>query len=293
MLSSRLFLPFIPMLVIFLITANCSKEHPMEWESSYVVANDIKVHFTRTGYEKPLIVAVHGITDNGLCWSKVARNLNDSYDLLMVDARGHGLTEAPSWGYDLQTYMEDLKDVIDKLDLKKPILLGHSLGAVTVTMLAARYPGMTRAIILEDPVGLEYQETKPDTAFINQRRSEIVQRKKMTLTELVQLGKTEVHPEWQDPDDFIPWAQAKQQVHPEVAALFGQIGGLVQYFPDIDCPVLILKADADEAQRLAHQELFAKMPDHQLIHIQGAGHNIRREQFDSYIQHIRQFLQQL
>jgi N-formylmaleamate deformylase len=292
MVSRSVFLLVISTFILLVLIGGCRKEQQMEWESSYVVANDIKLHYTRTGYDKPLIVALHGITDNGLCWSKVARNLNDKYDFLMLDARGHGLSEGPAWGYDLQTYMEDLRDVIDKLDIKKPILLGHSLGAVTVTMLAARYPRTPGAIILEDPVGLENQSARPDSNAINQQRMEISERKKMPLAELIQLGKTQIHSNWQDPDDFTAWAQAKQQVSPDAAALFGQIGGLADYFPDIICPVLILKADADETQRLVQTKLFAKIPDHQLIYIKGAGHNIRREKFESYMQHIRQFLAQ-
>jgi pimeloyl-ACP methyl ester carboxylesterase len=112
----------------------------------------------------------------------------------------------------------------------------------------------------------------------------------MNQEELVQLCRTQVHPNWPDSREMIPWAQAKQQVSPEVAALFGQIGGLADYFSDIKCPVLILKADADPEQRASQKALFDKIPDYQLFYITGAGHNIRREQFEVYIQHIEQFI---
>jgi pimeloyl-ACP methyl ester carboxylesterase len=252
-------------LVLF---SSCNKEQNMQWESDYVVANDIKMHYTRTG-------------------------LNDRFDFLMLDARGHGLSEAPSWGYDLTMYVEDLVGVIEKLDIKKPILLGHSLGAITVTMAVSRYPDLARAIILEDPVGLDYREDVPDSSFIAEKRSEILQRNQMTQEQLIALCRTQVHPNWPDSRDMIPWAQAKQQVSPEVAVLFGQIGGLVDYFSDIKCPVLILKADVDAEQRAAQKILFDKIPAYQLYYITGAGHNIRREQFENYIQLIEQFLSHL
>jgi pimeloyl-ACP methyl ester carboxylesterase len=293
-MMKKQYLIMVVMVFLFLVLfSSCKKEQEMAWESNYVVANDIKFHYTRTGYNKPLIVAVHGITDNGLCWSKVANRLNDRYDFLMLDARGHGLSDAPTWGYNLDTYMEDLAGVIEKLDIKNPILLGHSLGAVTVAMLASSYPRIARAIILEDPVGLEHRDSKTDSNVIKERRSEIVERKQMTQEQLVQLCSTQVHPNWPDSRDMIPWAQAKLQVSPEVAALFGQIGGLADYFSDIKCPVLILKADAEPEQRASQQELFKKITDYRLIYVPGAGHNIRREQFEVYIQHIEQFLSKI
>jgi pimeloyl-ACP methyl ester carboxylesterase len=293
MMIRKMFLLFIFLLGILILTAACKEEQSMNWESNYVVANDVKFHFTRTGYNKPLIVAVHGITDNGLCWSSVAKHLNADYDFLMLDARGHGLSDAPAWGYDLDTYMEDIVQVLKKLSIRNPILLGHSLGAITVTMLASRYPGLPRAIILEDPVGIDYRENTADTTFIKQQRLEIQKRNKLNQEELIQLCRTEVHPNWPSIDDVTEWAVAKQQVSPEVAVIFGQIGGLVEYFPSITCPVLILKADADDAQRTSQSALFQKITNHKLIYISGAGHNIRREKFDIYMQHLGQFLNSL
>ena len=49
------------------------------------------MHYVRTGNgEKPPLVLVHGFSDDGPCWTPTARDLEADYDILMLDARGHG-----------------------------------------------------------------------------------------------------------------------------------------------------------------------------------------------------------
>ena len=43
-----------------------------DWQSDYVDTNGIKLHFWRTGGSKSPLVLSHGITDNGLCWTRAA-----------------------------------------------------------------------------------------------------------------------------------------------------------------------------------------------------------------------------
>ena len=70
-----------------------------EWSPDDVIANGIRNHYYRTGGDKPPLLLVHGFTDNGLCWTRLARVLQRDYDIIMPDARGHGLSEAPEGGY--------------------------------------------------------------------------------------------------------------------------------------------------------------------------------------------------
>ena len=78
------------------------------WQSADVAANGIRLHYTRTGGDGPPLVLAHGVTDDGLCWSPVAAALEPAYDVIMVDARGHGRSEAPEHDYDPMTQAADL-----------------------------------------------------------------------------------------------------------------------------------------------------------------------------------------
>lgn len=70
-----------------------------EWKEGDVLANGIRMHYTRTGTGRgPDLVLLHGYSDNGRCWTPVAQALEADYDIVMIDARGHGLSEAPEEG---------------------------------------------------------------------------------------------------------------------------------------------------------------------------------------------------
>src|SRR5215472_4808053 len=107
-----------------------------EWSSGDVSANGIRIHYHRTGGDKPPLVLNHGATDNGLCWTRLARALEADYDLIMPDARGHGLSEAPASGYGTQERAADLAGLIEALRLDRPAVGGHSMGVGTTFRLA-------------------------------------------------------------------------------------------------------------------------------------------------------------
>ena len=81
----------------------------------------------------------------------MAEALQSDYDVIMVDARGHGRSEAPEQTYGPLELADDLADVIAALGLRRPAILGHSVGASTALTLAGTHPDMPSAILLEDP----------------------------------------------------------------------------------------------------------------------------------------------
>jgi N-formylmaleamate deformylase len=121
------------------------------WFSDAVISNGIQIHYVRTGGDKPALVLAHGFSDNGLCWTPVALALEGDYDVIMPDARGHGLSDAPETGYDTVDQVADLVGFIRALELERAGLMGHSMGANTVAFTAATHPDLVSYAILEDP----------------------------------------------------------------------------------------------------------------------------------------------
>jgi pimeloyl-ACP methyl ester carboxylesterase len=100
------------------------------WTDSYVTVGGDKFHYWRTGQgDKPVVVLLHGFSDNGMCWLPVARDLQDKYDLILPDARGHGLSVRVQPGVQTDG-AADAAGFIEALGLKKPIVGGHSMGAL-------------------------------------------------------------------------------------------------------------------------------------------------------------------
>ena len=99
------------------------------------------------GGKTPLVLN-HGATDNGLRWTPVARALEADFDVVMPDARGHGLSAVPVDGYGAGEQAADLAGLIEALGLERPAVGGHSMGAGASLRFAVRLP---RHAALRDP----------------------------------------------------------------------------------------------------------------------------------------------
>jgi N-formylmaleamate deformylase len=127
------------------------------WVTGICKANGIDIHYLRTGGDKPPVVLLHGLMTNGACWTPLARTLEEDYDVIMPDARGHGNSSAPDHGYGYNDLATDVMGLIDTLSLASPVLLGHSMGGMTAALLASRNPKRLRGLILADPTFLTPQ----------------------------------------------------------------------------------------------------------------------------------------
>ena len=121
-----------------------------DWFSDDVTANGLRIHYSRTGGDRPPLVLSHGATDSGLCWTRVARDLASDY-VILPDARGHGLSDAPDSGYSSADRAADLAGFIDALGLQRPAVGGHSMGAATTLRFIADHPEVASCAVLEDP----------------------------------------------------------------------------------------------------------------------------------------------
>ena len=102
--------------------------------SAGITTNGINLHYYRTARSAqtrswPSLVLLHGITDSGLCWSRVVKALAAEFEMILPDARGHGLSDKPATGYAPQDHAADVAGLIRGLGLERPILIGHSMGA--------------------------------------------------------------------------------------------------------------------------------------------------------------------
>ena len=270
------------------------------WPAFDVVANGIRINCYRTGGRsggrsggnKPPLVLSHGFSDNGMCWPILARALEQDYDVIMYDARGHGLSDAPDEGYTYKDHAADLVGLIQALGLEKPAALGHSMGASTVAAAAAMYPGVIGRAILEDPPWREPIESEDRGNMVEEWRARIVERKRMSREAVMDQCREE-HPTWDEPV-LGPWAEANRQLSLKV---FSDLGGLSGPWQEtaaqISCPTLLITADPDQGGIVTPEVAAeaAELNDQvKIVHIEGAGHSIRREAFEPYVQAVREFL---
>ena len=263
---------------------------PAGWTEGYAMANGIRIHYWRTGGDKPALVMAHGSSDDALCWTNLAREFQDRYDIIMFDARGHGLSDPPTPSDPPDVQVEDLAGLIKELKLERPILMGHSMGSSSVARFAAKYPDVARAVILEDP-GLvrATPAAAPAPQTPEQRRAAILARNNTTEEALI-AGCMKSSPKWgQSECEF--WAPSKRRHHPAtVANAPSALPPISELFPKITVPTLILKADAQGDLRSQNEQVARRLTRGKIVHIEGAGHNVRRENKAQTIEVMKAFL---
>jgi pimeloyl-ACP methyl ester carboxylesterase len=256
------------------------------WQDGYVTANGIKIHYTRTGGNKPSVVLNHGSTDNGLCWTPLAQALEADYDVVMPDARGHGLSDAPDTSYDHDTRAADLAGFIKALGLDRPVVGGHSMGASQTLAFASRYPDMLRAAILEDG-GVRMPGWNPPRGA----PGGALRYKDMTRDQLIAHARQQ-HPTWAEAE-LGPWADAKLQVSPKhVNAARSQLD-FRELLPTVTVPILLIMSDPESGGGVtpeAAAETKRMHPATTVVRLSPAGHNVRREQFAGFVEVVRAFL---
>ena len=129
------------------------------WTHAVCQTNGMQIHYTRTGGNKPPLIALHDLAGSGACWSALAQGLAKRYDLIMPDARGHGQSSAPLHGYTMHDHANDVIGLIRALNLDTPYLLGHGMGGMTAATVASRLGYAVGGIILTDPTFL-YQDVQ-------------------------------------------------------------------------------------------------------------------------------------
>jgi len=288
------------------ITSKEREEYEMTaWSEGDVQANGITIHYYRTGGDnKPSILLLHGITDSGQCWPRVAHDLEGSYDVIMTDARGHGHSGA-STDFSIALLADDAATVIRALGLEKPYVWGHSMGAITAAMLAASYPDLVRAIVLEDPPLMDKPgfQTTPDRELFQTGGEQQEQYGWQWLFELRALPREEriarglaMNPNWAK-EEIIPWADSKAELNidilePALAAV-ANAAPWREVISRIECPILLVTGDP-ELHAIVTPEIAqeaAQLWKHgEVLHMSGAGHNIHRDRYDETMTAAQAFL---
>ena len=143
-----------------------------DWSTGNCETNGINIHYTRTGGSKPPLILLHGLTANGACWTALAHAIERDYDVIMPDARGHGKSSVPDYGYRYEDHANDIVGLIAALRLSPAILIGHSMGGMIAAVAASRNPQLLRCLILADPTFLspEVQREVRDSDVADQHR---------------------------------------------------------------------------------------------------------------------------
>jgi N-formylmaleamate deformylase len=275
------------------------------WSDSCVIANGIKIHYYRTGGDKPQVVINHGAGDDGLCWTRIAIELKKDYDVILPDARGHGKSASGKKDYSTEQRVADLVGLLQELKLERPVVGGHSMGAETSMYLAAKYPDLTRGIFLEDPpiilpgeiIGGGGQSMKMED--IGKMMARFMRMFKLLPKFIgIRLAR-KASPTYPD-SEILPWINSKKRLSfdflKSMATMEIATSDPLEVFRLITVPVLLFIGDREKmsiVSQEAAQRAVQVNDKIRIVHLAGASHDIRRTRFDGYMPALKIFLEEM
>lgn len=105
----------------------------------------VRTYCEESGSGPPLVL-VHGLGGSTALWSKVVPSLAEEFRVVAYDLRGSGRTPATG-GTTLAELVGDLRGLIDRLDLGRPLVMGHSIGGSIALAHAAAHPEQVCAVV--------------------------------------------------------------------------------------------------------------------------------------------------
>ncbi|MBM4271240.1 MAG: alpha/beta hydrolase [Deltaproteobacteria bacterium] len=230
------------------------------------------------------LVFIHGSGADHRIWEKQYSELKNDFTIAAVDLPGHGLSEG-SGERDVLRYVEWIRKLIAILGLKKPVLIGHSLGAAISLTYAIHHGEMVSGVVSVgggvrmpvNPVILTGLRTDPSAIIALAAKFSVSKGNRERLSGAVTGGMSRVKPEVLY-GDFL--ACDGLDISGEVAR--------------IGVPVLIVcGADDKMTPPALSRSLKEGIPFAQLTIIEGAGHMVMMENVDTFNDIIRTFVKSL
>ena len=264
----------------------------VNWTTGFIQSGTVKMHYQRAGHGIPVIFA-HGFSDHGSCWKAIAEPLTAEYDVVLIDARGHGLSSNPGAQYTPSDQAGDVRALISQLHLAHPFVIGHSMGAGMALAAAATFPAALRGVILEDPPLREWVEPKPEPAgTIPPHQVWMNSIKAMTTDQLIRRCITE-NPTWRA-EEILNWVESKEQFNPDRAPDEpSRMTPWKEYMAHVGVPALLVVGDTTRGALVTGETAALARSLNPLLEIgfvRNVGHCIRRDAPDAFAAMVFDFL---
>jgi len=112
---------------------------------------------------KEPLVLLHGFMENLSIWEDLEKHLSEEFTLIKIDLPGHGNSEVLGEIQTMEMMAEEVRKVVDDLDLDKVHMLGHSMGGYTTLAFAEKFPEKLKSITLFFSTTLPDNDEKKNT----------------------------------------------------------------------------------------------------------------------------------
>lgn len=261
-----------------------------------VCVKEINLYYEQHGAAEPLIL-IQGLGLDSSAWLHQIPMLSQHYQIICLDNRGIGRTDAPQMDYSTEQMAEDTIALLDSLEIRQAHVLGFSLGGCIAQTLALRYPERIRRLILVNTAA----HLPAITRYIIQVWLKMLQAgvapEIRMRTQLPWLFTDTFFQNEQQIDQLIN-ASLQYPYVQTVEGYMGQVAACVKHdtsnhLEQIMAPTLVLAGQADRLIPVASsQGLAAAIPGALLHLVENGGHNFFWESPELFNQAVLDFLGQ-
>ncbi|MBS8240295.1 alpha/beta fold hydrolase [Marinobacter lipolyticus] len=286
--SSRL--PALAVLILTVTLAGCSRQDvydtAIDWERSAaglqadratVAGMDIAYLRNEETVAGDTIVMIHGFGANKDNWTRLARELTESFNVYAIDLPGHGdSSKELDLGYRFEDQVQHLARILDKLDIDRTHMMGNSMGGAITALYAATFPDQVASAVLLNPAGIfDYESELVD--LVVEGDNPLIPKEPGDFDRLLDFA-LEKRP-------FVPWpilgvmeqkAIANREVNEVIFAAIRDTGFESDFrnaISDISAPVLVIWGKQDRVINYRNADSFvAAIPRAQKVILDDIGH---------------------
>jgi pimeloyl-ACP methyl ester carboxylesterase len=259
-----------------------------EFEST--INSDVSLFYEDKGVGQT-VVLLHGFCGSHAYWKYVMDGLTTYYRVIAIDLRGHGHSAVSEEPFTIDDMAEDVKLLMDKLEIERATIIGHSLGGYIALSFAERYDNLLEGI------GLIHSTSYPDSEegkIGRDKAKENIQQngiegfidelaKKLFAPQNMEHFKGEV--------EFTKTIGRSTKIHGAIGALEAMKNreDKTQFLKGYNKPVLLLAGQKD--QIIPPENTFVSEGDHVTqILLENSGHMGMLEEPKAFIDALNTFL---
>jgi pimeloyl-ACP methyl ester carboxylesterase len=229
----------------------------------------VEIYAEEQGTGSPTLVFLHYWGGSRRTWSEVTGRLSDRFRCIAVDLRGWGKSEHHAEDYSLSAQADDVEGVINALNLKDFVLVGHSMGGKIAQMLAGRRPEGLQAVVLvapAPPTPLLVPDTQKQTMLTSYTMPEgigdalkVISHRPLTLAQRLQIT-----------EDSLGGAEGAKTTW--IAQ--GMPLDISKQAADVSVPVCVIVGSADQVEKEAalREAILPLLPQAKFEVIDDVGH---------------------
>lgn len=248
--------------------------------------NGLSVEYDIQGSGKYNILILHGWGANYGTFSPVVKELGAHFKIFMVNFPGCGATEEPKEVWNVEAYANFVTEFMKKLNIKNPIVFGHSHGGRVATYMAGQKDCKFRKLVLIDAAGVK-PARKANYYYKVYGMKAIRFLAKLPGFNWLLSDFLEEYRQKYGSADYKAASPIMRQVLSTVVN-----EDMTPYMPNIQIPTLLVWGGKDTATPVSHgQTMESLIPGSGLVVFEQAGHYSYLDNLSGFLAVIRNFLE--